>query len=81
MTRRGLTNLEAIRAATVSAADLIGWSDDFGSLEVGKYTDLIAVSGDPIADITILQHVRFVMNGGQVVKDELAANGAASPNQ
>ena len=78
MTRRGLSNLEAIRAATVSAADLIGWPDDVGSLEVGKYADLIAVSGDPIADITVLQHVRFVMKGGQIVKEDAVTKGSAA---
>jgi len=72
MTRRGLTTLEAIRAATTSAADLIGWSDELGAVEVGKFADLIAVQGDPIADITVLQRVRFVMNGGRIIKNELA---------
>jgi imidazolonepropionase-like amidohydrolase len=72
MTRRGLTPLEAVRAATSSAADLMDWSDDIGAVEAGKYADLIAVQGDPIADITILQHVKFVMKGGRVVKNELA---------
>jgi imidazolonepropionase-like amidohydrolase len=47
MTRRGLTALEAIRAATTSAADLMGWTDDVGSVEAGKFADLIAVQGDP----------------------------------
>jgi imidazolonepropionase-like amidohydrolase len=74
MTRRGLTPLEAVRAATSSAADLIGWSDDVGAVEAGKFADLIAVQGDPIADITVLQHVKFVMKGGQVIKNDLAAN-------
>ena len=69
MTRRGLTPLEAIRAATTSAADLIGWPDDVGAVEPGKFADLIAVRGDPIADITILQHVKFVMKGGRVIKN------------
>ena len=71
MTRRGLTTLEAIRAATISAADLIGWTDDVGALEAGKFADLIAVRGDPIADITVLQHVRFVMKGGRIIKNDL----------
>jgi len=61
MTRRVLKPLDAIRAATTSAADLIGWPDDVGAVEVGKFADLIAVQGDPIADITILHHVKFVM--------------------
>jgi imidazolonepropionase-like amidohydrolase len=72
MTRRGLTTLEAIRAATISAADLIGWPDDVGAVEVGKFADLIAVQGDPIADITVLQRVRFVMKGGRIIKNDLA---------
>jgi imidazolonepropionase-like amidohydrolase len=74
MTRRGLTPLEAIRAATTSAADLIGWPDDIGAVESGKFADLIAVQGDPIVDITLLQHVRFVMKGGRVVKNDPAVN-------
>jgi imidazolonepropionase-like amidohydrolase len=73
MTRRGLTTLEAIRAATNSAADLIGWPDDVGAIEAGKFADLIAVPGDPILDITLLQHVQFVMKGGAVFKNELSA--------
>jgi imidazolonepropionase-like amidohydrolase len=71
MTKRGLTPLEALRAATSSAADLMDWSDDIGAVDAGKFADLIAVQGDPIADITILQHVKFVMKGGRVVKNEL----------
>jgi imidazolonepropionase-like amidohydrolase len=70
MTRRGLTPLETIRAATLSAADLMGWADDVGSVDVGKFADLIAVQGDPTADITVLQRVRFVMKGGRVAKNE-----------
>jgi imidazolonepropionase-like amidohydrolase len=72
MTRRGLKPLDAIRAATTSAADLIGWPDDVGAIEPGKFADLIAVRGDPIADITVLQHVKFVMKGGRIIKNDLA---------
>ena len=72
MTRRGLTPPEAIRAATSSAADLIGWSDRVGTVESGKFADLIAVQGDPIADIALLQHVKFVMKGGLVIKNDLS---------
>jgi imidazolonepropionase-like amidohydrolase len=68
MTRRGLTPIEAIRAATISAADLIGWSDKVGDLEPGKFADLIAVNGDPTVDIKVLQNVVFVMKGGKVIK-------------
>jgi imidazolonepropionase-like amidohydrolase len=72
MTRRGLTTLEAIRAATASAADLIGWSDDVGAIEAGKFADLIAVQGDPIEDIALLQHIKFVMKGGKVIMNDLS---------
>ena len=64
--------LEAIRAATVLAAELIGWSDDVGVVEPGKFADLIAVQGDPLIDIVQLQHVKFVMKGGEVIKNDLA---------
>jgi imidazolonepropionase-like amidohydrolase len=73
MTRRGLTTLEAIRAATASAADLIGWSEDVGAVETGKFADLIAVQGDPLEDITLLQHVKFVMKGGTVIRNDLSS--------
>jgi imidazolonepropionase-like amidohydrolase len=72
MTRRGLSPLEALRAATTSAADLIGWPNDVGAVEIGKFADLIAIQGDPIADITVLQHVKFVMKGGRIIKNDLA---------
>jgi len=69
MVSLGLTPIEAIRAATVNAADLMGWQDRVGAIEAGKYADLIAVEGDPLSDITQLQNVKFVMKGGMVVKD------------
>jgi imidazolonepropionase-like amidohydrolase len=68
----GMTPLQAIQTATVNAADLLGWSDKVGSLEPGKWGDLIAVDGDPLQDVTTLQHVKFVMKGGVVVKNEYA---------
>ena len=68
----GMTPLQAIQTATVNAADLLGWSDKVGSLETGKWGDLIAVDGDPLQDVTTLQHVKFVMKGGVVVKNEYA---------
>ena len=74
MTRRGLTTLEAIRAATTTAADLIGWAKDVGTIEVGKFADLIAVQGDPIADIAVLQRVKFVMKSGRIIKNEIAGS-------
>lgn len=74
MTKLGLPPLEAIRAATTNAADLIGWQDKIGSIEPGKYADIIAVSGDPIADIGELERVKFVMKGGTIVKNEFGAH-------
>jgi imidazolonepropionase-like amidohydrolase len=69
MVRRGLTPLEAIRATTVNAAELLSWQDKVGALDPEHYADLIAVDGDPLADVTVLQHVKFVMKGGTVVRD------------
>ncbi|HVG30227.1 MAG TPA: amidohydrolase family protein [Pyrinomonadaceae bacterium] len=73
----GMTPLEIIRAATVNNADLIaGDRALFGSIEKGKFADLIAVAGDPLKDITELERVRFVMKGGAIIKDELTRPGA-----
>ncbi|MFI5318269.1 MAG: amidohydrolase family protein [Myxococcota bacterium] len=69
MVRWGLTPLQAITSATSSAAELLGWSDRVGRVAPGLYADLIAVSGDPLADVTELERVAFVMKGGAVVKD------------
>jgi imidazolonepropionase-like amidohydrolase len=68
MVRLGMPPLDAIRSQTVSAAELLGM-DDVGALEVGKLADLVAVDGDPLADIAALEHVKLVMKGGTVVKD------------
>ena len=68
MTNRGFGALEAIRSATTTAAELLGMSDDIGTLEAGKYADLIAVDGDPLDDVTALVRVRFVMKGGRVIR-------------
>jgi imidazolonepropionase-like amidohydrolase len=70
MVKLGLTPLQSIQAATVNAADLLGWSDRVGSLQAGKFADIVAVDGDPLADVTILEHVKFVMKGGEVIKSE-----------
>lgn len=68
----GVSALDVLRAATVRAAEMLGWEDRVGAVEPGKFADLIAVSGDPVADITELERVRFVMKGGEVVRNELA---------
>jgi imidazolonepropionase-like amidohydrolase len=70
MVQFGMTPMEAIQAATVNAADLLGLSSKVGTLEPGKSADLIAVSADPLKDITELKRVRFVMMGGAVAKAE-----------
>jgi imidazolonepropionase-like amidohydrolase len=67
----GMTPMQAIRTATTSAAELLGWSDKIGSIEPGKFADLIAVNGDPLKDITVLDHVGFVMKEGVVYKNEV----------
>jgi len=78
MVRWGTTPLQAIQAATVNAADLIGWADRVGALEPGKFADVIGVAGDPLQDVTVLEHVGFVMKGGQVVKDSLTGGAKAA---
>jgi imidazolonepropionase-like amidohydrolase len=70
LVKRGLSPIDAIRAATMNAAELMGWQQDVGAIEVGKYGDLIAVSADPLSDITVLQNVSFVMKGGKVVRND-----------
>jgi imidazolonepropionase-like amidohydrolase len=69
MVKLGLTPLQAIQAATVNAADLLGWSDKVGTIEPGKWADIIAVDGDPLQDVRTLERVKFVMKGGEVVKN------------
>jgi imidazolonepropionase-like amidohydrolase len=72
LVRGGMPPLEAIQAATVNAAELLGWTRDAGTIEKGKLADVVAVEGDPLADITILERVVFVMKGGEVIKNERA---------
>jgi imidazolonepropionase-like amidohydrolase len=67
MVKLGLTPMQSIQAATVNAADLLGWSDRVGSIEAGRFADIIAVPGDPTTDVTQLEHPSFVMKGGAVV--------------
>lgn len=70
----GMAPLDIIRATTTYAAELLGWQDRVGAIEPGKFADLVAVAGNPIADIGELERVRFVMKDGQLVKNELAAH-------
>lgn len=68
MVRYGMTPMEAIQAATIHAAELIGWPGDVGAIEAGMYADIIAVRGNPLDDIRVLEDVRFVMKGGEIYK-------------
>jgi imidazolonepropionase-like amidohydrolase len=71
MVKCGLTPIQAIQAATVNAADLLGWQNKVGSIRPGKFADIIAVQGNPQDDGTILEKVKFVMKGGVVYKNSL----------
>jgi imidazolonepropionase-like amidohydrolase len=66
----GMTPLAAIQTATVNASDLLGAKFNVGTLDPGKFADVIAVDGDPTKDVTVLEHVKFVMKGGAVYKNE-----------
>jgi imidazolonepropionase-like amidohydrolase len=72
MTRYGMTPLQAIQSATINAADLMGWADQIGAIEPGKFADIIAVDGNVLEDVKPLEHVRFVMKGGAVVRNDYA---------
>jgi imidazolonepropionase-like amidohydrolase len=67
----GLTPARAIQSGTIINAEVMGWKDQVGSIDKGKFADLVAVSGDPLADITELQRVRFVMKGGRVIRNDV----------
>jgi len=73
LVRRGMSPARAIQSGTIVNAEAMGWRDQIGSIEKGKYADLVAVPGDPLADITELQRVKFVMKGGKIVKHDLQA--------
>jgi imidazolonepropionase-like amidohydrolase len=72
----GMTPMQAIKSATSMGAELLGWKDKMGTVEAGKWADLVAVSGDPLKDITELSRVKFVMKGGMVYKTEPAIRGS-----
>jgi imidazolonepropionase-like amidohydrolase len=69
----GVPALDVIRAVTSNAAEMLGWGDRIGAIESGKFADLVAVSGDPVADVSELERVRFVMKGGQVIRNEVSS--------
>jgi imidazolonepropionase-like amidohydrolase len=69
LVRGGLSPLGALQAATVNAATMLGKNEDVGTLEPGHFADIVAVEGDPLADITVMEHVAFVMQGGHIIKD------------
>lgn len=73
MVEWGMQPIDAIRAATTNAADLIGWPDKVGSLQPGHFADLIAVQGDPLSDVKTLENVKFVLKGGEVVRNDLTS--------
>jgi imidazolonepropionase-like amidohydrolase len=77
----GMTSLDVIRAITSNAAEMLGWQDRIGSIEPGKFADLIAVAGDPVGDITELERVRFVMKDGNVIKNELGQQSMKSNSE
>jgi len=68
MVKYGMTPMQAIQAATSNAGDLLGHSSEIGSIKPGKYADLVAVSGDPLTNISVLENVEFVMKEGKVYK-------------
>jgi imidazolonepropionase-like amidohydrolase len=73
MVEWGMKPIDAIQAATIKAADLIGWSDKVGAVETSHYADIIAVTGDPTSDVRVLESVKFVMKGGTIVRNDVAA--------
>ena len=68
MVRYGMTPMQALQAATVNGADAVGLVGDIGTIAPGAYADIIAVQGDPLADVSVLENVGFVMKGGKVYK-------------
>jgi imidazolonepropionase-like amidohydrolase len=80
MVDHGMTPAAAIQSATVVDAEMLGWQDRIGSLEKGKFADMIAVSGDPLKDISELERVKFVMKGGKVVRDDMKT-GSNTPSR
>ena len=80
MVEWGLTPMQAIQAATVSAADLIGWKEKVGQITPGFFADIIAVRGDPLKDVAVLENVGFVIKGGAVYKNTLTSDAVVRPD-
>ena len=72
----GLTPIRALQGGTIINAEALGWQDQIGSIDKGKFADLVAVSGDPLADITELQRIKFVMKAGKIIKSDLPKSAA-----
>ena len=73
MVTLGMSPVQALQAGTANAAELMGLSDRLGSITKGKLADIVAVNGDPLANVEVLKHVQFVMKDGVVYKDEISA--------
>jgi imidazolonepropionase-like amidohydrolase len=71
LVRGGMTPLEALQAATVNGAELLGLSDQIGTIKPGKFADIIAVEGDPLRDINVMEKVVFVMKDGVIIKNDI----------
>ena len=76
MVTLGMAPVQALQAGTINAAELMGWSDRMGSIRKDKFADLVAVKGNPLADVSLLKHVQFVMKDGVVYKDEISSSAA-----
>ena len=75
----GMTPLQAIRSATIHAATMLGAAEKLGTIEKGKFADIIAVDRDPVRDITALRTIRLVMKGGTIYRNDLSASTTSSP--
>ena len=74
MVKWGMTPMQAIQSATTSAAELLGWTGKVGRIAPGHYADIVAVKADPLANVTVLEHIDFVMKGGEIYKNALTAD-------
>ena len=70
MVEYGMTPMQAVQAATVHAAELLGWSDQVGAIAVGRYADIIAIKGDPLSDVSLFENISFIMKGGSIYKQQ-----------